>query len=84
MATRDTLDLQRFIDDRPVGPFQWKVLIACLVVLVLDGFDIVAMGFIAPAIVSDWQIPRQALGPVLSAGLFGLALGALAGGPLAV
>lgn len=77
------LDIQQFIDGKPVGPFQWRVLILCLIVLVLDGFDIVAMGFIAPALVNDWHISREALGPVLSAGLFGLAIGAIAGGPLA-
>jgi len=44
---------------------------------------VVAMGFIAPALVADWKIPREALGPVLSMGLFGLAIGALTGGPLA-
>ncbi|MGY8706073.1 aromatic acid/H+ symport family MFS transporter [Bradyrhizobium sp. 18BD] len=83
MPTAQRLDIQSFFDNRPVGFFQWKVLIICLIVLILDGFDVVAMGFIAPSIVSDWHIAREALGPVLSAGLFGLAIGALAGGPLA-
>ncbi|WP_225770021.1 MFS transporter [Inquilinus sp. Marseille-Q2685] len=83
MAPSKRLDIQTFIDERPVGTFQWKVLALCLIVLVLDGFDVVAMGFIAPAIVTDWSVPREALAPVLSAGLFGLALGAMAGGLLA-
>lgn len=83
MSTAARLDIQDFIDRRPVGGFQWRVLIFCLIVLVLDGFDIVAMGFIAPALVNDWHISREALAPVLSAGLFGLAIGAIAGGPLA-
>lgn len=83
MPTRQPLNIQQFIDDRPIGPFHWRVLVICLVVLVLDGFDVVAIGFIAPAIVSDWHVPREALGPVLSVGLFGLAIGALSGGPLA-
>ncbi|MFT3717740.1 MFS transporter [Pseudorhodoferax sp.] len=77
------LDIQDFLDGRPFGSFQWKILLLCIGVLILDGFDVVAMGFIAPALVADWNIPREALGPVLSMGLFGLAIGALAGGPLA-
>jgi AAHS family 4-hydroxybenzoate transporter-like MFS transporter len=77
------LNVREFLDNRAVGPFQWKILLICLTILILDGFDIVAMGFIAPAIVDDWGITREALGPVLSAGLFGLAIGALCGGPLA-
>lgn len=79
----NTLNIREFLDSRPVGGFQWKMLAICLIILILDGFDIVAMGFIAPALVDDWGIGRQELGPVLSAGLFGLAIGALCGGPLA-
>lgn len=78
-----SLNIQEFLDNRPVGLFHWKMLLICLAILVLDGFDVVAMGFIAPAIVDDWGISREALGPVLSSGLFGLAIGALSGGPLA-
>ncbi|XAH25427.1 aromatic acid/H+ symport family MFS transporter [Xylophilus sp. GW821-FHT01B05] len=83
MRASPQLNIQEFLDSRPFGPFQWKILLLCLTILILDGFDIVAMGFIAPALVADWKIPREALGPVLSMGLFGLAIGALAGGPLA-
>ncbi|MDR5802359.1 aromatic acid/H+ symport family MFS transporter [Caballeronia sp. LZ001] len=77
------LNVQEFLDSRPFAGFHWKILFLSLVVLILDGFDVVAMGFIAPALIADWKISRAALGPVLSMGLFGLAIGALTGGPLA-
>ncbi|WP_250511190.1 aromatic acid/H+ symport family MFS transporter [Caballeronia sp. GACF4] len=77
------LNVQQFLDTRPFSGFHWKILLLGLVVLILDGFDVVAMGFIAPALIADWKISRAALGPVLSMGLFGLAIGALTGGPLA-
>ena len=83
MKPSSQLDIQAFLDSRPFGPFQCKILLLCLTVLVLDGFDVVAMGFIAPALVADWNIPREELGVVMSMGLFGLAIGALMGGPLA-
>lgn len=83
MKPSSQLDIQAFLDSRPFGPFQWKILLLCLTVLILDGFDVVAMGFIAPSLVADWNIPREALGIVMSMGLFGLAIGALMGGPLA-
>ncbi|MDF3880964.1 MFS transporter [Cupriavidus basilensis] len=83
MKASSQINVQEFLDSRPFGPFHWKILLLCLTILILDGFDIVAMGFIAPALVADWRIPREALGPVLSMGLFGLAIGALTGGPLA-
>ncbi|WP_398494328.1 MFS transporter [Variovorax sp.] len=82
MTPSKRLDIQEFLDTRPFAGFQWRILLLCLFVLILDGFDIVAMGFIAPALVADWKMPREALGPVLSMGLFGLAIGALMGGPL--
>ena len=49
----------------------------------LDGFDTAAIGYIAPSLVTEWGIERPALAPVLSAALFGLAVGALSSGPLA-
>ncbi|WP_244832209.1 hypothetical protein [Caballeronia sp. TF1N1] len=42
------LNVQDFLDSRPFGGFHWKILFLGLVVLILDGFDVVAMGFIAP------------------------------------
>jgi MFS family permease len=53
----------------------FAVLGACLV---LDGFDVQAMGYVAPAIIAEWGIPRAAMGPVFSAGLLGLFLGSVA------
>jgi len=83
MTAYKQLNIQDFLDSRSFGSFHWKILFLGLAILVLDGFDVVAMGFIAPAVVADWKLTRAALGPVLSMGLFGLAIGALAGGPLA-
>ena len=43
----------------------------------MDGFDVQAIGFVAPAIIQDWKIPGPDMGPVFSAGLLGLFLGSL-------
>ncbi|RKP49651.1 MFS transporter [Pararobbsia silviterrae] len=83
MIAKTSVSIQEFLDARPFQAFHWKILLIGLSVLILDGFDVVAMGFIAPAIIADWKVGRAALGPVLSMGLFGLAIGALIGGPLA-
>jgi AAHS family 4-hydroxybenzoate transporter-like MFS transporter len=42
-----------------------------------------SIGYVAPAIVRAWNLPRGALGPVFSASLVGLMIGALTFGPLA-
>jgi AAHS family 4-hydroxybenzoate transporter-like MFS transporter len=77
------VDVVDFIDRQPVGRFQLKLLLICAAVLFLDGFDTQAIGYVAPALAREWSLSKAALGPVFSAGLFGLMIGALLFGPLA-
>src|SRR5215510_13951326 len=77
------IDLVDFIDRHPVGGFQIRLLLACAAVLFLDGFDTQAIGYVAPDLARDWNLARGALGPVFSAGLLGLMIGALVFGPVA-
>jgi MFS transporter, AAHS family, 4-hydroxybenzoate transporter len=77
------VDVAAFIDTQPVGAFQVKLLLMCATVLFLDGFDTTAIGYVAPALAKDLGLSRGMLGPVFSAGLFGLMIGALLFGPLA-
>jgi len=77
------VDVADFIDAQPVGGFQFKLLLTCAAVLFLDGFDTQAIGYVAPVLAKEWGLTKGALGPVFSAGLFGLMIGALVFGPLA-
>jgi AAHS family 4-hydroxybenzoate transporter-like MFS transporter len=77
------VDVADFIDAQPVGGFQIRLLLICAAVLFLDGFDTQAIGYVAPALAREWGLTKGALGPVFSAGLFGLMIGALAFSPLA-
>ena len=77
------VDVVEFIDQQPVGGFQIRLLATCAAVLFLDGFDTQAIGYVAPALAREWGLTKGALGPVFSAGLFGLMIGALLFGPLA-
>jgi len=52
-------------------------------VAMLDGIDSAAMGFIAPSLLADWKLSRVAFGPILSAAMFGFAIGAMVVGPFA-
>ncbi len=78
-----SVDVAQFIDAQPVGGFQVRLLLICAAVLFLDGFDTQAIGYVAPALAKEWGLTKAALGPVFSAGLFGLMIGALVFGPLA-
>jgi AAHS family 4-hydroxybenzoate transporter-like MFS transporter len=68
--------------DRRFGPFRWSAFILCFLAVALDGFDTAAISYVAPALVGEWGVKKEALGAVLSAALFGLAVGALVAGPL--
>jgi AAHS family 4-hydroxybenzoate transporter-like MFS transporter len=77
------IDIVEFIDKQPVGAFHVRLLLTCATVLFLDGFDTQAIGYVAPAIAREWSLGKGMLGPVFSAGLLGLMIGALIFGPLA-
>lgn len=75
-------DLQALIDAAPVSALQWRVIACCFLVVMMDGFDTAAIGFIAPDIRTQWQLTPGALAPLFGAGLLGLTGGALLCGPL--
>jgi AAHS family 4-hydroxybenzoate transporter-like MFS transporter len=81
-ATR-TVDVADWIDARPIGPRQWRIVALCGAVALLDGLDLQAIGLAAPAMGSALGIAPKDFGPVFSAALAGLALGAFALGPVA-
>ena len=87
MSTGNTdapaIDVAEFIDAQPVGRFQIRLLLMCAAVLFLDGFDTQSIGYVAPALAREWNLGKAALGPVFSAGLFGLMIGALLLSPAA-
>ncbi|KAF1029549.1 MAG: 4-hydroxybenzoate transporter PcaK [Burkholderia plantarii] len=82
MSRSSVVNVQTFINEQPFGAFQWLIFVMCFVIVLLDGFDTAAIGFIAPSLLSQWHLSRPDLAPVLSAALFGLACGALVSGPL--
>jgi AAHS family 4-hydroxybenzoate transporter-like MFS transporter len=77
------LTVNELIDERPPSAFQITAIVLCAFVILFDGFDTQAMGFLVPSIAEEFGIPRASFGPALSAGLFGLMLGAMASGPIA-
>ncbi|MGJ7511501.1 MFS transporter [Variovorax sp. GT1P44] len=83
MTNDKQINVQSFLNEHPFSPFQWLIFTMCFLIVLLDGFDTAAIGFVAPSLLKEWGVPRPALAPVLSAALFGLALGAFAAGPLA-
>lgn len=79
----NVLDVHTFLDHRPIGRQQKTVVFLGLLILMLDGFDTMMMGFVAPALIQDWGIDRSDLGPLMMSGIVGLSIGSLLAGPLA-
>ena len=70
-------DLRASVDQRPMTRFQWSVIALCMVLNMIDGFDVLVMAFTASAVSAHWQLSGAQLGFLLSAGLFGMAGGSL-------
>src|SRR5258708_16300327 len=80
-ATR-SIDVQSFLNEHPFSRFQWLIFSLCFCIVLLDGFDTAAIGYIAPSLITEWGVERPALAPVLSSALFGLAFTPLSTRPL--
>lgn len=53
--------------------------ITCLTILIMlvDGYDLQTMSFVAPALVTDWGVDRSYLAPVLTGSMIGMAIGSV-------
>lgn len=78
-----SISLRARIDASPMSAFQWSAIAICVLLNVLDGFDVLVMAFTANGVSQEWNLSSSALGLLLSAGLVGMALGSLALAPLA-
>lgn len=83
MTQPTTIDIQTLINNNPISKYQWLILILCFITVAMDGFDTAIIGFIASDLVQEWGVNKASLGPVMSAALVGLAVGALTAGPMA-
>jgi len=72
-----TGDIAALIDAHPLSSFQKWIMVLIGGVVVMDGFDVQAIGFVAPALTEDWKIQPSALGSVFGAGLLGMLVGSM-------
>jgi AAHS family 4-hydroxybenzoate transporter-like MFS transporter len=77
------IDVSEVIDRGGLRPVQVLVLALCALCLVVDGFDVQALSYVAPAIAREWHIAKAGFGPVFGAALLGMCLGALTMGAVA-
>ncbi|MQR00200.1 MFS transporter [Glaciimonas soli] len=78
-----TANLSEVIDSQHISAFQFRIFCLCFLCLLADGFDAQALGYVVPAIGKSWGISPAAFAPAFSAGLIGMAIGAIGLGSLA-
>jgi AAHS family 4-hydroxybenzoate transporter-like MFS transporter len=81
-AARPAVDVVQVIDSARY--FGWPLAITILTILIMlvDGYDLQTMSFVAPAIVTDWGVARADLIWVLNGSLIGMAIGSVVLGRL--
>ena len=65
------------LDAAPLGNRQRIILALTVLIAALDGFDTMAIAFVAPAVGKDWQLGKGVIGLLLSSGLVGMAVGSI-------
>jgi MFS transporter, AAHS family, 4-hydroxybenzoate transporter len=76
MASQQTFDITRFVDERRMNGFNAMIVIFCFFIILFDGYDIGTVGSAGPAIVKLWGLKSMAaLGLAFSAALFGILFG---------
>jgi MFS transporter, AAHS family, 4-hydroxybenzoate transporter len=71
------------VENARFGRYQILILVMCGIMIFFDGYDLLSISFTAPEFIKLLGIDRSMIGPVFSAGLFGLTIGALSFGLMA-
>ncbi|MFH3651255.1 MFS transporter, partial [Acinetobacter baumannii] len=63
--------------------YQGFIILICICLNIIDGFDVMVMAFTAPSVSAEWSLSVAQIGLLLSSGLFGMAAGSIFLAPLA-
>jgi benzoate transport len=77
------LKIQDVINVRPMTRFQAMAVFICVLLNMLDGFDVLVVAFTAAEISRVWALSGTQMGMLLSAGLVGMSVGSIFVAPLA-
>jgi len=72
-----SVDLKHRVDNGPMSRFQCLAIGICIVLNMIDGFDVLVMAFTAASVSAEWGLSGAQIGFLLSSGLFGMAAGSL-------
>jgi AAHS family 4-hydroxybenzoate transporter-like MFS transporter len=72
-----TINIGELLDNSRVGPLQIRVFMLCMISLIMDGFDVQAMGYVGPAVRMEMGISPVQFGYILAAANLGVLVGSL-------
>ncbi len=76
-------DIRKIIDQNKISGLQVSVFLICVLMNMLDGMDVMVIAYAAPSLADAWSIAPGTLGTIFSAGVFGMAVGAMLLAPIA-
>ncbi len=71
----EVVQVSRLLDQRGLSSFHYNLIFWCVLLSLIDGYDIAAIAFAAPHLVREWGLKPGQLGPVFSASLVGILFG---------
>ena len=77
------IDVQQVVDEAKFNPFHAKVLAWCLLIIIIDGYDIAVAGTALPSIMEQMGVTAATAGFMASSALFGMMFGAIFLGTIA-
>ena len=82
-AAQTSEGIDRVLSENPLSGLQWRTIILCGIVAMLDGFDTQSVAFVAPVLAEAWGLTPDKIGLIFAGGLLGIMVGQIVLGPLA-
>ena len=76
-SSPNAITIADVIDRSKIGSLQITLFVLCAACLIMDGFDVQAVGYVGPSLLAEWKIPGSVLGNMLASGNFGVLVGSL-------
>ncbi|RFA08856.1 MFS transporter [Subtercola boreus] len=77
------MSIRESIDRAPLSRYQILVITICLVIVLIEGYDLLLMAFSASAVAAEWKLNATQIGVLLSSVGIGLVFGSALIAPLA-
>lgn len=77
------MDIFNELKTKPMNSYRWLLVALCILLNVVDGYDVQVMSFTAASVSKEWALSGSELGILISLGLIGMAVGSLFIAPIA-